>query len=100
MPHFRAGCESIQALRRAFAASTMAAARDRCKSSVRRNSRNLYRRLADLEDEREIDAFGAEMADRIGPLPDEVRHLLAAIVLKSLCRRASVAKIEAGPKGR
>jgi transcription-repair coupling factor (superfamily II helicase) len=60
---------------------------------------NLYRRLADLEDEREIDAFGAEMADRFGPLPDEVRHLLATVVLKALCRRANVAKIEAGPKG-
>jgi transcription-repair coupling factor (superfamily II helicase) len=60
---------------------------------------SLYRRLADLEDEREIDAFGAEMADRFGPLPEEVKHLLATVVLKSLCRRANVAKIEAGPKG-
>ncbi|MBO0751954.1 MAG: DEAD/DEAH box helicase, partial [Bradyrhizobiaceae bacterium] len=60
---------------------------------------SLYRRLADLEDEREIDAFGAEIADRFGPLPDEVKHLLATVVLKSLCRRANVAKIEAGPKG-
>ena len=60
---------------------------------------SLYRRLAELEDEREIDSFGAEMADRFGPLPDEVRHLLATVVLKALCRRANVAKIEAGPKG-
>ena len=60
---------------------------------------NLYRRLAELEDEREIDAFGAEMADRFGPLPPEVRHLLATVVIKALCRRANVAKIEAGPKG-
>jgi transcription-repair coupling factor (superfamily II helicase) len=60
---------------------------------------NLYRRLADLEDEREIDGFGAEMADRFGPLPDEVKHLLSTVVLKALCRRANVAKIEAGPKG-
>ena len=59
----------------------------------------LYRRLADLEDEREIDAFGAEIADRFGPMPDEVRHLLSTVVLKSLCRRANVAKIDAGPKG-
>jgi transcription-repair coupling factor (superfamily II helicase) len=60
---------------------------------------NLYRRLAELEDERDIDAFGAEMVDRFGPLPDEVKHLLATVVLKALCRRANVAKIESGPKG-
>jgi transcription-repair coupling factor (superfamily II helicase) len=60
---------------------------------------SLYRRLAELEDERDIDAFGAEMADRFGPLPDEVKHLLATVVLKALCRRANVAKIESGPKG-
>jgi transcription-repair coupling factor (superfamily II helicase) len=60
---------------------------------------SLYRRLAELEDERDIDAFGAEMVDRFGPLPEEVKHLLATVVLKALCRRANVAKIEAGPKG-
>src|SRR5216683_613673 len=60
---------------------------------------SLYRRLAELEDERDIDAFGAEMVDRFGPLPDEVKHLLATVVLKALCRRANVAKIESGPKG-
>ena len=32
----------------------------------------LYRRLADLEDERDIDAFGAELADRFGALPSEL----------------------------
>jgi transcription-repair coupling factor (superfamily II helicase) len=60
---------------------------------------SLYRRLAELEDERDIDGFGAEMVDRFGPLPDEVKHLLATVVLKALCRRANVAKIETGPKG-
>jgi transcription-repair coupling factor (superfamily II helicase) len=60
---------------------------------------SLYRRLAELEDERDIDAFGAEMADRFGPMPAEAKHLLATVVVKTLCRRANVAKIEAGPKG-
>ena len=59
----------------------------------------LYRRLADLEDEREIDAFAAELVDRFGPLPDEVEHLLEIVAIKALCRRANVAKIDAGPKG-
>ncbi|MGA2126261.1 MAG: transcription-repair coupling factor [Xanthobacteraceae bacterium] len=60
---------------------------------------SLYRRLAEIEDEREIDAFGAELVDRFGPLPDEVGHLLEIVAIKSLCRRANVEKIDAGPKG-
>src|SRR5262249_54565046 len=59
----------------------------------------LYRRLAEMEEQRDIDAFGAELADRFGPLPDEVRHLLQIVAIKALCRRANVEKIEAGPKG-
>jgi transcription-repair coupling factor (superfamily II helicase) len=59
----------------------------------------LYRRLAEVEDEREIDSFGAELADRFGPLPPEVEHLLQIVAIKSLCRRANVEKIDAGPKG-
>jgi transcription-repair coupling factor (superfamily II helicase) len=59
----------------------------------------LYRRLAEIEDEREIEGFGAELADRFGPLPIEVEHLLAIVAIKSLCRQANVEKIEAGPKG-
>jgi transcription-repair coupling factor (superfamily II helicase) len=59
----------------------------------------LYRRLADLDDERDIDGFGAELVDRFGPAPDEVQHLLKIMAIKALCRRANVEKVEAGPKG-
>src|SRR5262249_25047327 len=59
----------------------------------------LYRRLAELEDERDIDAFGAELVDRFGKLPEEVQHLLRIVEIKTLCRRANVEKIDAGPKG-
>ena len=59
----------------------------------------LYRRLADLDDEREIDAFGAELVDRFGPMPDEVKHLLQIVGIKALCRRANIEKIDSGPKG-
>ncbi len=59
----------------------------------------LYRRLGEIEDEREIESFGAEMADRFGPLPIEVEHLLQIVAIKALCRQANVEKIEAGPKG-
>jgi transcription-repair coupling factor (superfamily II helicase) len=59
----------------------------------------LYRRLAEIEDEQDIQAFGAELTDRFGTPPPEVEHLLQIVAIKSLCRRANVEKVEAGPKG-
>ncbi len=59
----------------------------------------LYRRLANLHEQTEIDGFAAELADRFGPLPDEVSQLLEVVKLKGLCRAAGIATLEAGPKG-
>ncbi len=59
----------------------------------------LYRRLAELENAREIDAFGAELIDRFGPMPTEVEHLLKVVFIKALCRKANIEKLDAGPKG-
>lgn len=60
---------------------------------------SLYRRLAELDDEQEIEAFGAELVDRFGKMPIEVDHLLKIVAIKALCRRANVEKIDTGPKG-
>ena len=59
----------------------------------------LYRRLGDLSDAREIDSVAAELIDRFGPLPEEVEALLKTILVKALCRTANVEKVDAGPKG-
>jgi transcription-repair coupling factor (superfamily II helicase) len=59
----------------------------------------LYRRISQLVDRREIDAFAAELIDRFGPLPPEVENLLEIITIKRLCRDAGVEKLDAGPKG-
>ena len=59
----------------------------------------LYRRLGELETPEEIDAFGAELIDRFGSLPEEVEHLLKIVYIKALCRQANVEKLDAGPKG-
>jgi transcription-repair coupling factor (superfamily II helicase) len=60
---------------------------------------SLYRRLADLETDDEIANFGAELRDRFGPLPDEVRYLFKVAAIKAYCRRANIEKLDAGPKG-
>jgi transcription-repair coupling factor (superfamily II helicase) len=60
---------------------------------------SLYRRLADLETDEEIDNFAAELRDRFGVLPDEVRYLFKVAAIKNYCRRANVEKVDAGPKG-
>jgi transcription-repair coupling factor (superfamily II helicase) len=60
---------------------------------------SLYRRLAEIETQQEIEGFAAELIDRFGPLPQEVEHLLKIVAIKRLCRIALVEKIDAGPKG-
>src|SRR5437016_11142443 len=60
---------------------------------------SLYRRLADLDTEEEIENFGAALRDSLGVLPDEVRYLFKVAAIKGYCRRANVEKVDAGPKG-
>ena len=60
---------------------------------------SLYRRIAMLVDQDEIDGFAAELADRFGPTPPEVDNLLKVVAIKALCRSAGIEKVDAGPKG-
>ena len=59
----------------------------------------LYRRLSGVETHDAIEAFAAELIDRFGALPQEVRHLLDIVEIKGLCRQAGIEQIDAGPKG-
>lgn len=60
---------------------------------------SLYRRLSTLDTRQECEGFAAELVDRFGTLPEEVESLLQVVALKSLCKRANIAKLDAGPKG-
>jgi transcription-repair coupling factor (superfamily II helicase) len=60
---------------------------------------DLYRRLSQLADHAEIEAYAAELIDRFGPLPDEVEKLLAIVAIKLALLAAGVEKLEAGPRG-
>jgi transcription-repair coupling factor (superfamily II helicase) len=59
----------------------------------------LYRRLSMLDKRSDIDAFAAELVDRFGELPQEVRHLLDVVEIKGLAKQAGVQQLDAGPKG-
>jgi transcription-repair coupling factor (superfamily II helicase) len=59
----------------------------------------LYRRLSGLHESADLENFSAELADRFGPLPEEVKHLLTVVQIKNYCRRAGIAQVDAGPKG-
>jgi len=59
----------------------------------------LYRRLSKFEQRSDIDQFAAELVDRFGELPDEVKHLLDVVEIKGLAKQAGLQSVDAGPKG-
>ncbi|MDC3002809.1 transcription-repair coupling factor [Paracoccaceae bacterium] len=59
----------------------------------------LYRRLSNLSKKVEFEGFAAELIDRFGKLPPEVNTLLLVVRIKSVCKKAGIAKLDGGPKG-
>ncbi|MEZ5886479.1 MAG: transcription-repair coupling factor [Paracoccaceae bacterium] len=59
----------------------------------------LYRRLSHLTTKTELEGFAAELIDRFGALPREVNTLLLVVRIKGTCKRAGIAKLDAGPRG-
>ena len=53
-----------------------------------------YKRIADVKDEEQAKKIGDEMADRYGPVPEEVSNLLRFSLLKSFSQRAGVESID------
>jgi transcription-repair coupling factor (superfamily II helicase) len=58
----------------------------------------IYDRVAKASDIDIIHFLDEEIEDRFGPPPAEVRALLAVAELRALCRRAGIARVEAGPR--
>lgn len=54
---------------------------------------SVYRRIANAYSPEELSDIEAEMTDRFGAVPDEVRRLLGIMRLKSMARRLSILKI-------
>jgi transcription-repair coupling factor (superfamily II helicase) len=60
---------------------------------------NLYRRLSDINNDEELNAFGAELVDRFGALPPEVENLLGVMAIKSLAKSLGISQLDMGPNG-
>jgi transcription-repair coupling factor (superfamily II helicase) len=59
----------------------------------------LYRRVASMDSEADINSFAAELVDRFGPVPEEVQHLISVLNMKLLCKQTGIERIDCGPKG-
>ncbi len=59
----------------------------------------LYRRVAGMDTEEEINSFAAELVDRFGDMPQEVQHLITTLNLKLLCKKSNIERIDTGAKG-
>jgi transcription-repair coupling factor (superfamily II helicase) len=53
-----------------------------------------YRRLAKMDEVKEIGEFQSELIDRYGNLPDEAGNLLFKIALKVLAKKAGITKLD------
>ena len=53
----------------------------------------LYRRIADLQREDELEALGLEFVDRFGAMPDQTRNLFYQIKIKILAQKANLASV-------
>ena len=54
----------------------------------------LYRRMSTCRSERDIDNFSAEMRDRFGPIPQEMKNLIEVMRLRLCAREIAVRKIQ------
>jgi transcription-repair coupling factor (superfamily II helicase) len=59
----------------------------------RQTRTRLYRRLADLRSQAEVDALTEEFIDRFGPLPEETRNLFYQLKIKLLAEQAGLVSI-------
>ncbi len=53
-----------------------------------------YRRLAKMADTSEVENLVEELRDRFGPLPEPVKDLVQKILLKVLCKKIGVQRLE------
>ncbi|KZN30945.1 transcription-repair coupling factor [Pseudoalteromonas luteoviolacea S2607] len=60
---------------------------------------SMYKRIASMNTEPELDELKVELIDRFGLLPDATKHLFNIQLLKCKAQQLGINKIEANPKG-
>lgn len=60
---------------------------------------DLYRRMGEVQSQKEIDALRLELKDRFGLYPIETENLFLTLELKLLAKKAHIERVEAGEKG-
>ena len=60
---------------------------------------NLYHRIGELTEVKDIESMRAELVDRFGPYPIQVENLFQTVELKILAKSAHIDRLEAGPRG-
>ncbi|WP_245535461.1 transcription-repair coupling factor [Sphaerochaeta pleomorpha] len=51
---------------------------------------DIYRKISSISNEEQLQSLSSELADRFGPLPEEVANLLYIAEIKIICRKLSI----------
>ncbi len=54
----------------------------------------IYKKIASIYVDQDLEALRAEMADRFGPLPEDVESLLALAEIRVICRKLAIANLK------
>jgi len=54
----------------------------------------MYKKIAGVQSEGEIEDVRAELTDRYGPMPESAKHLLDAALLRIVCERLGIAQMD------
>ncbi len=54
----------------------------------------VYKKLASIYNDQDLESLRAELSDRFGPLPDEAESLLALAEIRVICRKLSIANLK------
>ena len=61
---------------------------------VAQTKMEIYKKIASISTQDELDRVYSELTDRFGPIPDEVQSLLALAEIRIICRKLAIASLK------